>query len=144
MNNNAEAKIVNTQTLENQESTTFEVFTRCRFEKLNGGGYSIEYDEVKESGFPGSRLRMEMKDNLVTIKRTGKTVSYLEAEIGKKHCCTYTMDFGQLTFGITADEIRLDMNDAGGTMYLKYFLDVNCGYTSQTEISLEVKGVESK
>lgn len=50
---------------------------------------------------------------------------------GKKHHCHYGTEFGDFMIGVCTDEIRNELAETGGEIYLKYTLDINSSYMSE-------------
>ena len=60
-------------------------------------------------------------------------------ERGKKHHCHYGTEFGDFMIGVCTDEIRNELEETGGDIYLKYTLDINSSYMSENEMFINVK-----
>lgn len=58
---------------------------------------------------------------------------------GKKHHCHYGTEFGDFMIGVCTDEIRNELAETGGEIYLKYTLDINSSYMSENEMFINVK-----
>ena len=76
---------------------------------------------------------------MVTMTRSGKAISSLFIEKGKKHHCHYGTEYGEMLLGISASRIVNNMTEDGGDMYFKYTIDVNSALVSENEIYLNVK-----
>ena len=94
-------------------------------------GFRLYYDESEATGFAGSSVTLEVTDEMVTMTRSGKAISSLFIEKGKKHHCHYGTEFGDFMIGVC--------NDTGGEIYLKYTLDINSSYMSENEMFINVK-----
>ena len=79
-----------------------------------------------------------MQDS-VTMMRSGKAMSTLIIERGKKHHCHYGTEFGEFMIGISTDEIKNGLSESGGDIYLKYTLDINSSFMSENEMFINVK-----
>lgn len=129
--------IKSTQTVDSDKDTT-ELFTYGRMESTDCG-YKLCYDESEATGFEGSTVTLDVRPDAVTMMRSGKAVSSLIIERGKKHHCHYGTEFGDFMIGIFTDEIKNGLKDNGGDIYLKYTLDINSSYMSENEMFINVK-----
>ncbi len=133
--------IKSAQTVDDVPDTT-ELFTCGTMEKTENG-HRIVYEESETTGFEGSTVTLEVSDNVVTMNRTGKAMSSLIIEKGKKHHCHYGTEYGSFLIGIATDEIRNSITDDGGKLYLKYTLDINSSFMSVNEMFLNIKECET-
>ena len=129
--------IKSTQTVDEEKDTT-ELFTFGAMEQFDGG-FRLHYDESEATGFEGSSVTLEVSDNMVTMTRSGKVISSLFIEKGKKHHRHYGTEFGDFMIGVCTDEIKNELKSTGGDVYLRYTLDINSSYMSENEMHINVK-----
>lgn len=105
----------------------------------NGNDFVLSYEDSDATGFEGATTTITAQDkNLVSIVRCGTANSNLVIETGKKHYCLYGTPFGDITVGIFTHKIENSLSENGGSLYLKYTIDVNSSYMSDNEIYLDV------
>jgi len=139
MKKDVSINIKSVQTAENERDTT-ELFTCGRLLGKRGGDYTLSYDESEVTGFAGSKIVLDVTgDNMVVMKRTGEASANLVIEKGKKHHCYYGTPYGDFMVGITADDIKCNLNDDGGDLYLKYTIDINSTLMSENEMYIDFK-----
>ncbi|MBE6879302.1 MAG: DUF1934 domain-containing protein [Ruminococcaceae bacterium] len=129
--------IDSTQTVDGESDKT-ELFTVGILE-ADADGYKLCYDESEATGFEGSSVTVKLLPDSVTVMRTGKAVSTLIIERGKKHHCHYGTEFGDFLIGVNTDEIKNNLTENGGEVYLKYTLDINSSLMSENEMRINVK-----
>ena len=137
MKKNVCITIKSTQKVDEEKDTT-ELFTFGAMEQFDGG-FRLHYDESEATGFEGSSVTLEVSDNMVTMTRSGKVISSLFIEKGKKHHCHYGTEFGDFMIGVCTDEIKNELKSTGGDVYLRYTLDINSSYMSENEMHINVK-----
>ena len=137
MKKNVCITIKSTQTVDQDKDST-ELFTFGAMESTENG-FRLYYDESEATGFAGSSVTLEVTDEMVTMTRSGKAISSLFIEKGKKHHCHYGTEFGDFMIGVCTDEIRNELEETGGEIYLKYTLDINSSYMSENEMFINVK-----
>ena len=129
--------IDSTQTVDGESDKT-ELFTVGILE-ADADGYKLCYDESEATGFEGISVTVKLLPDSVTVMRTGKAVSTLIIERGKKHHCHYGTEFGDFLIGVNTDEIKNNLTENGGEVYLKYTLDINSSLMSENEMRINVK-----
>lgn len=112
--------------------------------EIKGGIPTITYEDSDATGFEGAITTITADGNdLVSIVRSGSANSNLVIETGKKHYCLYGTPYGSITVGIFTHKIENSLSENGGSLYLKYTIDVNSAYMSDNEIYLDVLAVKS-
>lgn len=115
-----------------------ELMTEGTLEEQNGV-WKITYEDSDATGFEGATTTITADGSqLVSIVRTGTANSNLVIETGKKHYCLYGTPFGDITVGIFTHKIENSLSENGGSLYLKYTIDVNSAYMSDNEIYLDI------
>lgn len=120
------------------DSSETELITSGTLEK-EGDKVTISYEESEATGYEGSHTIVTCVGNTnAAIRRTGSANSNLIIEKDKKHHCHYGTPFGDFTVGIYAHEIRNELTEDGGRLYLKYTVDINSSYISDNEILITI------
>ncbi len=136
MAENANIRMKIKQTADGQTDRS-DLFTKGEY-RQHEGAYYIDYDESEATGFEGSHVQLSVKDDVVTMTRTGRAFSSLVFEQGKRHFCHYGTEFGDCMIGITTSYLRHVMADNGGEISVKYSIDVNGGLMLENEIIINV------
>ncbi len=127
-----------------EDNDTTELFTYGFLSKgKNKYEYVVTYEESEATGFDGSYVVLDIKENIVKMQRKGAVSSSLIIEKGKKHYCHYGTEYGEFMIGINADDIKNDLGDSGGNLYLKYTIDINSGFLSENEMFINIKECEA-
>ncbi len=122
-----------------KDKEEMELITEGLYRKTSDG-YIITYDESEATGYEGSKtILTTVGEKQVTMQRKGSTVSNLVIEKGKKHHCHYGTPYGDFMVGITANDIKSNLENEGGELYFKYVIDINSSYISDQEIFINVK-----
>ena len=62
----------------------------------------------------------------------------------KKQHCHYNTPYGELMIGVFTHSIVNELNESGGSLYLKYTIDINSSYVSDNEILMMVNSIKPK
>lgn len=95
-----------------------------------------EYDEDDPKTAHTSVLKIE--PGKVTMIRSGSSTRLILEE-GRRHLCLYDTGFGSLTVGVFTSQLRDSLKKQGGSLRIKYTLDIDSNLSSQNEIHVEVK-----
>ncbi|MBQ8906780.1 MAG: DUF1934 domain-containing protein [Ruminococcus sp.] len=123
----------------NNERNETELMTEGIYQ-MTGDTAVMSYLDSEATGFDGSETKVQVTGNrLASITRTGAANSHLVIETGKKHYCHYAMPFGEMTIGIYTHQIKNELTETGGKLFMKYTLDMNGSYLSDNEIRLSIQ-----
>ena len=105
-----------------------------------GERHYIRYVETEATGFAGDVTTFILEgESRAILQRKGKTNSRLIIEKDQKHVCHYETGAGDLAVGILGDVIDNQLDRRGGSVSLRYRLDVNATLLSVNEIHITVK-----
>lgn len=126
------------------ERSETELLTDGTMEQKDGK-FILSYEDSDATGFEGATTTIIAEgESIVSIVRTGTANSNLVIESGKKHHCLYGTPYGDITVGVFTHKIKNDLSENGGSLYLKYTIDVNSAYMSDNEIYLDFKADKSQ
>ena len=124
------------------ERSETELLTDGTMEQVDGK-FIVSYEDSDATGFEGATTTITAEgSSIVSIVRTGTANSNLVIETGKKHYCLYGTPYGDITVGIFTHKIDNSLSENGGSLYLKYTIDVNSAYMSDNEIYLDITADE--
>ena len=75
---------------------------------------------------------------MVTIQKTGFADALMILERGKTHPVKYSTMLGTMEMLLCAMEIRAELDEEGGSLYLRYLIDIGEAYSAQNTIDLRV------
>lgn len=121
------------------DKTETELITSGTFRKKDDK-FIISYKDSEATGFDGSTTEITVIGNrLASIIRKGSSSSDLVIEPGRKHHCHYETPYGGMMIGIYTHTIENKLDKSGGSLYMKYTLDINSSYMSDNEIIMNIK-----
>lgn len=115
-----------------------EFFTTGTYEETEKG-FVIKYSENAEIGYESCHVSITAAGESITIERSAPAPSLLTVEKGKKHHCVYGTPFGDFMMGINAFEVRNELTPEGGTLFLRYSIDINSDFVSENELNIAIK-----
>ena len=99
-----------------------------------------EYDEDNPNRYQTSILKVENNDKVTLMRDNSATRLILEK--GKRHLCQYDTGYGQLMVGVFTSSFASTLNEKGGSLQVRYTLDINSSLSSNNEISITIKEAE--
>lgn len=130
------------QTYLGQEPDVIELVTEGYLEQLPNG-WSLSYEESDLTGLAGVHTSFLLEDGCVTLTRTGKLNSQMIFREGVSHDSLYSMEFGTLMITVCARQIRWHLTQQGGTVDLKYSIEVEQSAAGEVDYHLEVSAKET-
>ncbi len=124
---------------EGEEKTEF--FTEGSFDKSDEG-FVMSYNETDEMGYESCTITITASKNKVLIERQGNAASMLIIEKDTKHHCLYGTPYGEFTMGINTFKIKNELSEEGGTLFMKYCIDIDNDFISENEMLITVKVTE--
>ncbi len=136
-NENAVARITSIQTAEG-ETDQSELNTTASY-RITPEAAEITYTELDETGdVSGETIVTVLHDGLVTIRKTGFADALMILERGKTHPVKYSTMLGTMEMLLCALDIRAELDEEGGSLHLRYLIDIGEAYSAQNTIDLRV------
>ncbi len=125
------------QTYLNEEPEIIELVTEGTMERRDGG-WVICYEESDLTGLAGVTTTFQVKDDTITLTRTGKLHSQMIFREGVAHDSLYQMEFGALMITVCASHIRSDLTEQGGTVDLVYGIEIEQSTAGVVDYHLQI------
>ncbi|NLP46002.1 MAG: DUF1934 domain-containing protein [Epulopiscium sp.] len=87
--------------------------------------FYITYKESELTGMEGTTTTIKVEKNAVSILRFGKNNATMIFEMGKKHTSHYDTPHGSFMIAMSTKEMNIDLNQDGGSIYVKYALELD-------------------
>ena len=117
------------------KSKTMELITEGHLSEKDGI-YYIEYEESRISGMEGVKNLISVREDKVSMQRSGSRPDRFLFEQGKKYMSSYQTSCGALQMGIYPIEVTHEMGENQGQVDLKYQLDIGGRHTGTGELEL--------
>lgn len=123
-----------------KESDTIEVVTPGSFYKKENC-YYVVYDETEISGMEGTTttFKINSKDNKFSLLRMGTTSTKMEFEKSAEGISLYNTPYGTLELKIDTKELKIEMNDQGGDVFVNYDMSVSGQKPQNTFLKINIK-----
>ena len=102
-----------------QEPEIISLITEGTLERTEEG-WSISYQESGLTGLEGVTTAFLIREDCVTLTRTGALNSQMVFRLGQPHESLYQMEFGALMITVCATAIGCDISEYGGIVDLQY------------------------
>ena len=138
MKQNVMLSIEGRQSYAGQDPDVIELVTEGTLEDVDGG-WKLCYEESELTGLAGVRTTFQVQGKTVTLTRTGKLNSQMIFEEGIPHDSLYEMEFGALMLTVCAIQIETNLTQEGGTIDLKYSIEVEQSAAGMIDYHLDIK-----
>ena len=126
------------QSYADQEPDVIELVTEGTLEPLKDG-WKLCYEESELTGLAGVSTTFQVQEKTVTLIRTGRLNSQMVFQEGVPHDSLYQMDFGALMLTVCATQVKTELTENGGTIDLKYSIEVEHNAAGVIEYHLDIK-----
>lgn len=126
------------------QSDKVELKTMAAYVQKNGSRY-ITYKEYDAQN-PDRHYRTTVKidpNNIVTVIKGGEEHHNLVLEKGKRHKCEYITNFGSILLGVYTDNVKINLDDNGGEVEVRYSIDIQSQLASTNELFLKIEEADS-
>ncbi len=114
-------------------------------ELVTGGKYAyaneraaLEYMETELTGLTGTRTRICVEPECVTLTRSGVFNMQMIFQEGRKHYFNYNTPEGSLMMGINTRSIRNELREDGGRLCVSYLLDLDTTMRTRNSFEIEI------
>lgn len=101
--------------------------------------YVAEYEETEISGMEGTTTILEINPEKVVLMREGTTTAKMEFEKNNKYTTLYNTPYGVLELVISTRNLKVDIGEDGGDIYIDYDMSVAGQASHNTELSINIK-----
>lgn len=126
------------QSYAGQDPDVIELLTEGTLEDIENG-WKLCYEESDLTGLAGVNTTFQIQDKTVTLIRSGKLNSQMVFQEGVPHDSLYQMEFGALMLTVCATKVEADISEVGGTIDLKYNIQVEQNEAGSIEYHLDMK-----
>lgn len=138
MNKNVIINVKSTQTDIDNDASTLELITEGKYYQ-KGSNYYISYKESEVTGMLGTTTTLKVEDGVVTLMRFGKVNSQFVFQKGQKHISAYETEYGNFTIGVYANNVDININDAGGEIRVGYRIEIDNQSTGRNDFYMFIR-----
>jgi uncharacterized beta-barrel protein YwiB (DUF1934 family) len=121
-----------------KKDDVIEVLTPGSYLK-ESGFYYVEYDETEISGMQGTKTKLEIYPERLALIREGTTNAKMEFEKNKDYRTLYNTPYGTMEIKIYTKNLKVDINDEGGDIYIDYNMSISGQKPQNTELRINIK-----
>lgn len=115
-----------------------EVVTPGEFYK-EGDYYFAIYDETELSGMEGTKTTLKVSQEDFLLSRTGSTNGEMYFKKNSKDVSLYDTPYGSLQITIETNELKVDLDENGGEIYINYNLAVANQEPQNTVLKVSIR-----
>ncbi|MDO4535291.1 MAG: DUF1934 domain-containing protein [Clostridium perfringens] len=107
--------------------------------KEKDGIYETIYKESEESGLGETETVLKIEKDMLTLKRSGAVSTVMEFKKDNNSVILYETPYGILEFKTITKDLKIDVNENGGNVYINYSLIADGQAPLKTELKLDIK-----
>ena len=121
-----------------QEPDIIELVSEGTLE-YSSGGWNLSYEESDLTGLEGVTTIFRLEGETVTLTRFGRLNSQMVFKPGFVHESLYRSEFGTMMMSVCASQVRYDLSEKGGTVDLKYNIEIEHTAAGTIDYHLEIR-----
>jgi len=107
------------------------------------GKFAISYEETELTGTKGVvSTFLIFNPKRVVLTREGPIKSRMVFAEGMKDESLYDLGFGSLLLGVSTKEIKVDLNDNGGRLFIDYSVEIEQSHTTRNSYELLISPIQ--
>ncbi|MBU5590296.1 DUF1934 domain-containing protein [Clostridium sp. MSJ-4] len=136
MKKKAIISILSNQKLNKEEA--IEVVTPGEFYKEDNKYFAV-YDETEISGMEGTTTTLQIFPDKLSLVRVGTTSAKMDFERNNQCVTLYNTPYGVLEMKIDTNELKINVNDEGGEVFINYNMVIAGQTVQNTELNIKIK-----
>lgn len=128
---------VSSENITTKESA-IEVVTPGEFYKKDDCYYAI-YDETELSGMEGTRTTLKIEEDAFSLSRVGTTTTDMNFKESQEDVVLYNTPYGALELRTKTKELKIDVNEDGGQVFLNYNMSISGQPAQTTVLKINIK-----
>ena len=126
------------QYLEDGKPDAIELVTEGLME-WSGERCTLTYLETEMTGMGSTKTIIQAQGEEVTMMREGEVYSQMVFRQGKRHLSIYRTPYGEMTIGVHARHVMVDLDVDGGDVELDYDIEMYHALTGRNVFAIHVE-----
>ena len=105
---------------------------------------TLRYLETELTGMGSTTTVIQITGEEVTMMRQGEVYSQMVFRQGKRHLSHYRTPYGEMTIGVNARHVLVDMDENGGELELDYDIEMDHVLSGRNVFAIHVEPSRSE
>ena len=105
---------------------------------------TLRYLETELTGMGSTTTVIQIVGEEVTMMRQGEVYSQMVFRQGKRHLSHYRTPYGEMTIGVNARHVLVDMDENGGELELDYDIEMDHVLSGRNVFAIHVEPSRSE
>lgn len=127
------------QSYPDNDPDSTELVSEGRMTIKDNGEIVLAYDETELSGLQGTTTRFFIRDDIVTLTRSGTVSTQMVFQKGIQHSTLYETPWGSLAMDIHTTALGHRIGEHGGVMEIRYTLSAEHQVLSKNQFKIRVR-----
>ena len=140
MDKNVVISIKGRQRYVDNDADAIELVTEGCLKKENFG-YMLTYQESEMTGLDGTiaTILVDTDTEQVTMMREGEVNTQMVFRHGRRHMAMYQTPYGNMTVGVNARHVLIDLDEHGGDLELDYDIEIDHAVAGRNVFMIHVE-----
>ena len=140
MEKNVVISIKGRQRYVDNDADAIELVTEGCLKKENFG-YMLTYQESEMTGLDGTitTILVDTDTEQVTMMREGEVNTQMVFRHGRRHMAMYQTPYGNMTIGVNARHVLIDLDEHGGDLELDYDIEIDHAVAGRNMFMIHVE-----
>lgn len=107
--------------------------------KWDAQGCTLTYLETELTGLGSTKTIIQTRGEEVTMMREGEVYTQMVFRQGKRHLSVYRTPYGEMTIGVHARHVMVDLDETGGDVELDYDIEMDHAVTGRNVFAIHVE-----
>ena len=107
--------------------------------KWEGDVCTLTYLETELTGLGSTKTIIQTRGEEVTMMREGEVYSQMVFRQGKRHLSIYGTPYGEMTIGVHARHVMVELDETGGDLELDYDIEMDHALTGRNVFAIHVE-----
>ena len=107
--------------------------------RWEGDVCTLTYLETEMTGLGSTKTIIQARGEEVTMMREGEVYSQMVFRQGKRHLSIYRTPYGEMTIGVHARHVMVDLDEDGGDVELDYDIEMDHALTGRNVFAIHVE-----
>ena len=103
------------------------------------GVCTLMYLETELTGMGSSKTIITIRGEEVTMMREGEVCTQMVFRQGRRHLSLYHTPYGEMTIGVNARHVMVDMDENGGDLELDYDIEIDHSVSGRNVFAIHVE-----
>lgn len=127
------------QLFDQEEPEVMELMTEGAMTLAEDGEITLTYQESELTGMEGTTTSFSIRDDTVTLTRTGLINSQMVFQRGRRNSSLYETPWGMMQVDVFTNRLVYRLDGRGGILEIKFSISVDHQVTGENQFKIRIR-----